>query len=185
MIKKDGNTMIIDTFRDLKSSSAEFNKAKRKTVKLIVKSAEHDQKVIDIINALKEMSDLEWVEIQNPDAVKHIKNFAFFGSCMLEEVKGGSGITDIEDSVFLNCVRLKKFNIGKNMKHIGDRAFANTGLTEINLPDGLKSVGNYAFETIAIGVNKDGSNYAIELNPEDMYEIHIPKSLLKLETARR
>lgn len=44
MIKKDGNTMIIDTFRDLKSSSAEFNKAKRKTVKLIVKSAEHDQK---------------------------------------------------------------------------------------------------------------------------------------------
>ena len=24
MIKKDGNTMIIDTFRDLKSSSAEF-----------------------------------------------------------------------------------------------------------------------------------------------------------------
>ena len=50
MIKKDGNTMIIDTFRDLKSSSAEFNKAKRKTVKLIVKSAEHDQKVIDIIN---------------------------------------------------------------------------------------------------------------------------------------
>lgn len=26
MIKKDGNTMIIDTFRDLKSSSAEFNK---------------------------------------------------------------------------------------------------------------------------------------------------------------
>ena len=31
MIKKDGNTMIIDTFRDLKSSSAEFNKAKRKT----------------------------------------------------------------------------------------------------------------------------------------------------------
>ena len=198
MIKKDGNTMIIDTFRDLKSSSAEFNKAKRKTVKLIVKSAEHDQKVIDIINALKEMRDLEWVEIQNPDAklcsidgmlysrngkdlyfcartgaveipdgtkticegaacncmlselvipdsVKHIKNFAFFGSCMLEEVKGGSGITDIEDSVFLNCVRLKKFNIGKNMKHIGDRAFTNTGLTEINLPDGLKSVGNYAF----------------------------------------
>lgn len=38
MIKKDGNTMIIDTFRDLKSSSAEFNKAKRKTVKLIVKT---------------------------------------------------------------------------------------------------------------------------------------------------
>ena len=68
MIKKDGNTMIIDTFRDLKSSSAEFNKAKRKTVKLIVKSAEHDQKVIDIINTLKEMRDLEWVEIQNPDA---------------------------------------------------------------------------------------------------------------------
>lgn len=212
MIKKDGNTMIIDTFRDLKSSSAEFNKAKRKTVKLIVKSAEHDQKVIDIINTLKEMMDLEWVEIQNPDtklcsidgmlysrngknlyfcartgaveipdgtkticegaacncmlseliipdSVKHIKNFAFFGSCMLEEVKGGSGITDIEDSVFLNCVRLKKFNIGKNMKHIGDRAFANTGLTDINLPDSLKSVGNYAFETIAIGVNEDGSNY--------------------------
>ena len=230
MIKKDGNTMIIDTFRDLKSSSTEFNKAKRKTVKLIVKSAEHDQKVIDIINTLKEMMDLEWVEIQNPDtklcsidgmlysrngknlyfcartgaveipdgtkticegaacncmlseliipdSVKHIKNFAFFGSCMLEEVKGGSGITDIEDSVFLNCVRLKKFNIGKNMKHIGDRAFANTGLTDINLPDSLKSVGNYAFETIAIGVNEDGSNYAIEIKPEDMYEIHIPKSL--------
>ena len=116
-------------------------------------------------------------ELVIPDSVKYIKNFAFFGSYMLKEVKGGSGITDIEDSVFLNCVRLKKFNIGKNMKHIGDRAFANTGLTEINLPDGLKSVGNYAFETIAIGVNEDGSNYAIEIKPEDMYEIHIPKSL--------
>ena len=45
MIKKDGNTMIIDTFRDLKSSSTEFNKAKREAVKLIVKSAEHDQKL--------------------------------------------------------------------------------------------------------------------------------------------
>lgn len=230
MIKKDGNTMIIDTFRDLKSSSEEFNKAKRKTVKLIVKSAEHDQKVIDIINTLKEMRDLECVEIQNPDAklcsidgmlysrngknlyfcartgaveipdgtkticesaacncmlteliipdsVKHIKNFAFFGSYMLEEVKGGSGITDIGDNVFLNCVRLKKFNIGKNVKRIGDGAFANTGLTEINLPDGLKSVGKDAFETIAIETNEDGSNYAVELKPENMYEVRIPKSL--------
>ena len=33
----------------------------------MLKSAEHDQKVIDIINTLKEMRDLEWVEIQNPD----------------------------------------------------------------------------------------------------------------------
>lgn len=230
MIKKDGNTMIVDTFQDLKISSSEFNKAKNGTVKLIVKSAEHDQKVIDIVNALKEMKDLEWVEIQNPDAklcsidgmlysrdgknlyfcardgiveipdgtkticecaasnclaseiiipdsVKHIKDFAFFGNYMLEEVKGGSSLTDIGDSAFLNCIKLKKFHIGKDMKYIGSGAFADTGLTKIDLPEGLEYVGNSAFQTICISANENGIYYAAELRPEDMYEIHIPKSL--------
>ena len=230
MIKKDGNTIIIDTFRDLESPSAEFNKTKDETVKLIVKSAEHDRKVTDIVDVLKELKDLEWVEIQNPDtelcsidgmlysrdgknlyfcartgtvdipdgtiticenaacncmlseliipdSVKHINNLAFFKSYMLKEVRGGSGITDIGDYAFSTCVRLKKFNIGKNMKHIGDWAFANTCLTEISLPDGLKSVGDGAFRTFTIRVDENGFDYSIKLEPEDMYEIHIPKSL--------
>ena len=155
MIKKDGNTMIIDTFRDLKSSSAEFNKAKRKTVKLIVKSAEHDQKVIDIINTLKEMRDLEWVEIQNPDTkLCSIDGMLYSGNKQKLYLcpRGKTGNLVIHDGAELSCdyacawVRCDQVTIPDSVKSIGENAFAfNLNLKKVEGGRNIQNIKPFAF----------------------------------------
>ena len=46
----------------------------------------------------------------------------------------------------------------------------------VDLPKGLKSVGDGAFHTIHITED----NYMVEVEPDGMYEIHIPNSLRKI-----
>lgn len=115
-------------------------------------------------------------ELIIPASVKRLQKFACGDNNLLKKVIGGEGIVSFGQYAFYNCVRLTEFNLGKNVKLIGNAAFTNTELKTVDLPEGLKSVGDGAFHTIHITED----NYMVEVEPDGMHEIHIPNSLRKI-----
>ena len=115
-------------------------------------------------------------ELIIPDSVKRLQKFACGDNNLLKRVVGGKGIASFGQYAFSDCVRLTEFNLGKNVKLIGSAAFTNTGLKTVDLPEGLKSVGNGAFHTIHLTED----NYLVGVEPDGMHEIHIPNSLRKI-----
>lgn len=119
-------------------------------------------------------------ELIIPDSVKRIQEFACGDNHVLEKVIGGKGIVSFGQYAFFNCVKLTELSLGKNIKLIGNAAFTNTGLKNVDLPEGLKSVGGGAFHTVHITED----SYMVGVEPEGMYEVHIPKSLKKIGCCR-
>lgn len=113
-----------------------------------------------------------------PDSVKRIDGFAFPRSYTLEYVEGCKNIKKIGDYAFAYCSQLKKFPFGEFVKNIGSGAFCDTMLTEIYLPEGLSRVGRQAFNTTGVA---DGMQALVE--PSGMYDIHIPSTLKYIESC--
>lgn len=111
-----------------------------------------------------------------PDAVESIGAFACYRNTNLERVEGGKGIRKIYNCAFLNCQRLKHFELGSAIEEVGDSAFMNTTLTEIDLPDSIWRVGRNAFNTAALHNGKNA-----DVGPDDMYNINIPASIKYVE----
>lgn len=68
----------------------------------------------------------------------------------VDSVKIEEGVTLIMPSAFDGCKHLKNVTLPSSLKHIGDFAFANSGLKEIVLPEGLESIGYAAFEKTSV-----------------------------------
>ena len=111
-----------------------------------------------------------------PDSVKRIEQYAFHRNMFLECVDGGKGLESIDNMSFMNCISLKDFSFGTNLKRIGGSAFQNTQLTKIFLPEGLKYVGSQAFNTANLKDNGEISH----ITPDKMYDIHLPVSLKEI-----
>lgn len=90
----------------------------------------------------------------------------------LKRVECGKGIIKIYNGAFLNCQKLKYFELGDMVEEIGDSAFMNTALTEIDLPDSIWRVGRDAFNTAALHNGKNA-----DVGPDGMYDISIPSSI--------
>ena len=90
----------------------------------------------------------------------YIGDYAFAGCTNLTTVtiSGLSNISRMGNGVFENCRSLSSFNV-PGVASIGDRCFYGAGLTSINLPWTVNSIGNEAFSEcdslveIAIGDN--------------------------------
>lgn len=55
------------------------------------------------------------------------------------------GITEIEPMTFSECYELESVNFPESLESIGYKAFENTGIKNLELPEGLKDIGEYAF----------------------------------------
>ena len=82
----------------------------------------------------------------------------------LANISFPSTLTQIELAAFM-CTNFKKLDLGNlNVEEIGDRVFKECGnLSEIVLPQNLKSLGNHAF------------------NGTNITEFHLPDSLINIK----
>lgn len=82
------------------------------------------------------------------EGITDIKEMAFYNCDNMESVVLPEGLTAINDNVFADCWSLESVNIPSTVKTIGNYAFAGCyGLINmtITLPDGLTSIGDFAF----------------------------------------
>ncbi len=56
-----------------------------------------------------------------------------------------NGITDIGDKAFYKMSNLQKVNLPDGLKSIGDWAFTNSDIRRLRIPDSVESIGEYAF----------------------------------------
>lgn len=86
-------------------------------------------------------------EITVPDQTVEIAAHAFDGNEYIKTVKIGSNVEVINDYAFANCSHLQTvtFANGTALKEIGEFAFASSGLTSLNIPDSVTTLGIGAF----------------------------------------
>lgn len=68
----------------------------------------------------------------------------------LEQVTLPETITEISYGAFSLCNALTAINLPAGLKILGDSTFSNTGLTEITLPEGLEYIGSSCFSYSAL-----------------------------------
>ena len=85
-------------------------------------------------------------EIDVPDTVKTIKQFAFVACTNIKKVNIPRSVQVIGTHAFLDCVNLEEVRSEEGLKGIGFHAFNHcTSLKHINLPDGIERIRNNAF----------------------------------------
>ena len=81
-----------------------------------------------------------------PDSIKYIGEKAFCGCSALESVDLPSSLETIGTGAFENCRSLVSADLNATrIKRIDDRAFANTGLRYVRVPDSVTDIGSSAF----------------------------------------
>ena len=63
----------------------------------------------------------------------------------LKEVKLGDGVKDIPNYFLSGCTKLETLEIGNGITKIGNRAFQQTNITSIAIPDSVTVIGKQAF----------------------------------------
>lgn len=116
------------------------------------------------------VANIEWVLSEGVLTVKgegEIPEAAFRDNLEIQKVIIEEGITSIEDTVFFNCTNLQEIELPDGLTSIGRSAFQKTGLTSVELPEGLTSIGGEAFTkcnnlteiTIPGTVEESGTGY--------------------------
>lgn len=80
-----------------------------------------------------------------PEGLKTIGTNTFIGCTSLEEVIIPESVEAIEDQAFFGCKKLKKIHLPKNLKRLCIKAFTDSGLESVNLPEHPDYVGSYVF----------------------------------------
>lgn len=80
------------------------------------------------------------------------------GYCTLEKAMvdipdtlGGSPVVGIDDATFKGHQEIQYVQLPNTLQWIGDEAFAETGLTDLIIPESVTSVGEYAFRNSVTG----------------------------------
>lgn len=128
--------------------------------------------------------------IELPNTVKTIGKSAFQESTGLLSIKIPDSVTEIEDSVFNDCIFLNNVEIGNSLLSIGESAFSSCfNLSSIKLPDSLISLGERAFAYCSSLENLEFGNsleiikdYAFS-SCENLKTLKLPDSLISLGTS--
>ena len=96
-------------------------------------------------SVLSNMSLDNLLTIKLPKNIKSIGTSAFEGCSNLVDVEFQPGLESIGKRAFYGCNNLKTIEIKDGLKTIGDNSFTASGLEKAILPEGLESIGSYAF----------------------------------------
>lgn len=85
------------------------------------------------------------IKVVLPEGLKTIETNTFLGCTSLEEVIIPESVEAIEDQAFFGCKKLKKVHLPKNLKRLCIKAFTDSGLESVDLPEHPDYVGSYVF----------------------------------------
>ncbi len=153
-------------------------------------------------SAFERTTNLNTVEFAEGSQVKTIDKAAFYKSGVthigildgtlesqdeaIEHMVMPSTVTQIQYAAFGGTSNLKKIEFAKNgeLKTIGDSAFANSGITYVNIPDSAETIGDLAFlhcsnlESAIIGAGDIG--YRAFYNCKSLEEVELLDTVVSI-----
>ena len=96
-------------------------------------------------HAFENMRNLEKLEIENSETLKKVGAYAFNGCDNLDGPLDLSGVTDLGEYAFNACERLDSVTLSDDLTSIPKNAFNSCGLTSVNIPAKVKTIGDAAF----------------------------------------
>lgn len=81
-----------------------------------------------------------------PKKIKEIPEYAFSNCNSLTKMKIPKNVGLIKKAAFTRCKKLKSIQLNRKLYALGDRVFAQSGLSKINLNSRLQFIGNGAFQ---------------------------------------
>lgn len=126
-----------------------------------------------LVDKLRNDSD----KIILPDTLKSIGEMVFKNCFYLYEVEFNEGLEEIDDEAFYECRSLGEYvpiKLPSTLKKIGNKSFFNCYNLHISLNEGLKEIGDYAF-------NFDSWSNYIEFSwGKPQNQLHLPSSVEKV-----
>lgn len=99
--------------------------------------------------ALKDKTQLQ--ELILPTKLQTIGQSAFQGCLYLKDLTMQNGLQTIGQSAFQGCGYLTgQLDLPSTVTTIGESAFVGTAYTSVKLPSALKTIGDYAFQNLAV-----------------------------------
>ncbi len=87
-------------------------------------------------------------DLDIPDSVTSIGDYAFYDYTRLTSVDIPDSVTAIGKCAFYDCSSLTSVDIGDSVTHIGDYAFYDcSSLTSVDIPDSVVTIGDRAFDS--------------------------------------
>lgn len=85
-------------------------------------------------------------QLNIPSNIYIIGSSAFYNCANLEEVWLEEGVQFIDDAAFAECYALSFVHFPSTLEKLGCDTFAETGLTEVVIPDAVKVLPRFCFE---------------------------------------
>ena len=96
------------------------------------------------VMAFNSLDSLESIHLPNKLETIHEDAFSDCGS--LKSVTGGEGVKHIKNAAFNACKNLASFEFSSSLITISERAFSWCGFEELDIPQRVRLIGNYAFD---------------------------------------
>lgn len=100
---------------------------------------------ITIIGSNVFANKLNVTKVVLPEGLKTIETNAFFECADLKEINIPESVEIIEAQAFFGCKKLKKVHLPKNLKRLCIKAFTDSGLESVDLPEHPDYVGSEVF----------------------------------------
>lgn len=85
--------------------------------------------------------------ISIPQDVRQIAPGCFEGNTSITGVNIPAGVEKIGEDAFNGCINLDSITLSEGLKVIDDRAFCDTGIDAVSIPDTVETIGLGAFDT--------------------------------------
>ena len=118
-----------------------------------------------------------------PDSCTTLESGAFQYCRSLSDISLGSKLVTISSNCFYNCSALTEITLPESLKTIGDSAFSGTSLENVIIPDGVETMGSWAFSSctkmkkIHIGSGIKSLASYIFIHCTALEEVDFPSSL--------